>query len=286
MVFLVLSILLGFIVGNSGIAESSSIFLALLALVTNLYRRRSAQSHFRFRVAISAHLAGVGLGLATIFIAPGFSNRNNRLGKIDEDFFSLLESFRSSLASFFGEILTHPIWLLAFLIVISWKSSLKIDSSHAKSLLLFFSLTFVMLVLGGTFGYAAWHQSSGLIFLLAPVAYCIPLLNSPLLNILKKSGLAYKKIAFFALTLSLLGMLARGVIVQKERSYAWDSNLARNYCSAIQSSELPLLGAEIKYWPIGLGVEDVNRWEWMEEDYRSWLSSIYQNNSQKCYGLD
>jgi hypothetical protein len=78
----------------------------------------------------------------------------------------------------------------------------------------------------------------------------------------------------------------RGVVVQEDRSAAWDSNLQKNFCSAIQSSESPLLGAEIKYWPIGLGIEDVNRWEWMEEDYRSWLSSIYEVTTLKCEGLD
>jgi hypothetical protein len=46
------------------------------------------------------------------------------------------------------------------------------------------------------------------------------------------------------------------------------------------------LGAEIKYWPIGLGIEDVNRWDWMEKDYRSWLSSLSEDTSLKCDGSD
>lgn len=284
--FLLISLFLGFIVGNSGFAESSAIFFTLLVITIWIHTKKLDSLKYKFRFAIKTHLLGVGLGLLTIFIAPGFINRNIHLGKIDEGFSGLLESLRSSLASFSGELLTHPVWLLAFLVVVSWKSSLKIDSSRAKTLVLFFALTYVMLVLGSTFGYAAWHQSSGLIFLLAPVALCIPILSSRVLNILNKSGLAYKNIAMIVVALTLLGLMARGVIMQEHRSSAWDANLTKNYCTVIQLTESPLLGAEIKYWPIGLGIEDVNRWAWMEEDYRSWLSSIYYITSQNCYRSD
>jgi hypothetical protein len=276
------SMLLGFIVGNSGLAESSAIFMALLFSAIWFQTKKLKSLRSTFRLAINVHLLGAGLGVLTIFIAPGFNNRNNRLGKIDEGFLALLENFRSSLLSFSAELLTHPIWLFALLILISNKFSLKIDSSRAKSLSLFFTLTFVMLVTGSTFGYAAWHQSSGLIFLLAPVAFCIPILSSQTLSVLKKSGLAYKNIAMITVSLILLGLMARGVIAQENRSSEWDSNLLNNYCLAVQSSESLLQGAEIRYWPIGLGVEDVNRWAWMEEDYSAWLASIYEVSSLKC----
>jgi hypothetical protein len=282
--FLLVSLFLGFIVGNSGFAESSAIFFTLLIIAIWIHTKKLDPLRFNFRIAIKTHLFGVSLGLLTIFIAPGFINRNNRLGKIDEGFSGLLESFRSSLVSFSGELLTHPVWLLGFLIVVSWNSSLKIDSSRTKTLVLYFALIFVMLVLGSTFGYAAWHQSSGLIFLLAPVSFCIPILSVRIQNILKKSGLAYKNIAMIALVFLLLGLMARGVVVQEQRSSAWDTNLTKNFCPVIQSTSSPLLGAEIKYWPIGLGIEDVNRWAWMEEDYRSWLTSINGITSQKCDG--
>ncbi len=280
--FLLISLFLGFVVGNSGFAESSAVFFTLLVITIWIHTKKLDSPRHNFRFAIKTHLLGVGLGLLTIFIAPGFINRNNRLGRIDDGFSDLLESFRSSLVSFSGELLTHPVWLLAFLIVVSWKSSLKIDSSRAKTLVLFFALTYVMLVLGSTLGYAAWHQSSALIFLFAPVAFCIPMLSGRIQNILKKSGLAYKNIAMIVLVLLQLGLMARGVVVQVERSSTWDTNLTKNYCLVIESNKSPLLGAEIKYWPIGLGIEDVNRWKWMEEDYRSWLSSIDEIRSQKC----
>lgn len=280
--FLLVSVSLGFISGNSGLAESSAIFLALLVFTIWLQRKKIEHQKSKFRLAINFYLLGAGLGLLIIFIAPGFINRNNRLGKMDEGFFALSESFRSSLASFSGDLLTHPVWLFGLLIVISKRFSLKIDYHHAKTLSLFFALTFVMLVLGSTFGYAAWHQSSGLIYLLAPVAFCIPFLNSRILNILQKSGLAFSNITIVAIASILLGLMVRGVVVQGDRSSAWDSNLPKNYCSSIQSIQSPLIGAEIKYWPIGLGIEDVNRWTWMEKDYRSWVSSIKKVTPQRC----
>jgi hypothetical protein len=229
---------------------------------------------------------GVGLGLATIFFAPGFSNRNSRLGKGNDGLFSLLESLRSSLVSFSGELITHPVWLFVILIVVSERFSFRVDPNRAKILLMYSFFTFVMLVLGSTFGYAAWHQSSGLIFLLAPSAFCIPIRSTRITSTLKRLGPVYRSISLIAMTLILLGLVTRGIVVQENRSTTWDRNLLLNYCSNSSSLDSRLLGAEIKYWPIGLGIEDVNRWDWMEKDYRSWLSSLSQDVSLKCDGSD
>ncbi len=275
--FLLVSLFLGFIVGNSGFAESSAIFFTLLIITIWNHTKKLDSSRYNFSFALKTHLLGVGLGLLTIFIAPGFINRNNRLGKIDEGFSGLLESLRSSLVSFSGELLTHPVWLLAILIVASKRFLFKIDSARAKILSAFFAITFMMLVFGSTFGYAAWHQSSGLIFLLTPVVFCSPLLKIRTPNILKRSSFP-----LVAIILILIGLMTRGIVVQERRSAAWDSSFSQNYCSVIRSSNTPLLGAEIRYWPIGLGVEDVNRWDWMARDYVSWLHQISPQLKTSC----
>lgn len=280
--FLLISMFLGFVVGNSAPAESSAIFVALLVVTIRLQTKKPKNLSYRTRFAICSHLFGVGLGLLTIFIAPGFTTRNNRLGKTDDGLLSLLESFRSSLVSFSGEVLTHPIWLLAILFVASKWYLFRIDSSRAKTLTAFFALTFVMLVLGSTFGYAAWHQSSGLIFLLTPVVFCSPLPKIRIPTVAKRVILPLNYFSFVAITLILIGLLARGVVVQERRSTTWDSSFLQNYCSILRSDKSTLLGAEIRYWPIGLGVEDVNRWPWMEKDYRSWVSSLNPDTSRKC----
>ncbi len=284
--FLLVSIFLGFIVGNSGLAESSAIFLTLLIITIKFQTKRTGLFPTKYRIAINSYLLGVSLGLTTILLAPGFISRNNRLGKIDEGLITLLESFRSSLVSFFGDIFTHPIWLFGVLVVVFQKYSFRINLVRAQILLMYFVFTFVMVVLGSTFGYAAWHQSSGLIFLLTPAAFCFSILSSRVRDRVKSISLVQKNITLAAITLILLGLMVRGILVQEDRSTAWDSNLLINYCSIIQSTESPLLGAEIKYWPIGLGIEDLNRWAWMEKDYRSWLSSLSEKTPQKCPKLN
>ena len=70
-------IFLGFLVGNSGLAESSAIFIALIALTVGLQFSTKSNNLSRFRLAIITHLLGVTIGLATILIAPGFTNRNS-----------------------------------------------------------------------------------------------------------------------------------------------------------------------------------------------------------------
>lgn len=280
--FLMISMFLGFVVGNSALAESSAIFVVLLVITISLQIKKPRKLSSNIQLALRSHLLGVGLGLLTIFIAPGFRNRNNRLGKSDDGLISLLESFRSSLVSFSGEVLTHPIWLLVILIVVSKRFLYKINSARAKILAAFFAITFVMLVFGSTFGYAAWHQSSGLIFLLTPVVFCSPLLKIRTPNILMTSNSQLKYFPLVAIVLILIALMTRGIVVQERRSAAWDSSFSQNYCSVIRSASTPLLGAEIRYWPIGLGVEDVNRWPWMEKDYRSWISSLNQDIFRKC----
>ena len=54
---------------------------------------------------------------------------------------------------------------------------------------------------------------------------------------------------------------------------AWDKNLIANRCLIGADNQAKLLGAEVRYPPIGLGIEDVNRWEWMSNNYKSWLAS-------------
>jgi hypothetical protein len=275
-------ILLGFLVGNSGIAESSAIFVALLALTIGMQFRSRGNSFSRYRLAINSHLLGVTIGLATIFLAPGFINRNSRLGKIDEGALSLITGFRSALVSFTGEILSHPVWLFGILVIPSFVYLNKIDKSKTRLVLIFFAINFVMLILGSTFGYAAWHQSSGLIFLLTPASFCLPIVFIHSQKFLKRLRLTNNPFTLTIVTLALAVLLIRGLIVQENRSSQWDSNLVQNYCLTIESKDSPLLGAEIRYWPIGLGIEDVNRWDWMAQEYKSWLRTIEFKGSQIC----
>jgi hypothetical protein len=275
-------IFLGFLVGNSGLAESSAIFIALITLAVGLQLSTKSNIFSRFRLAINSHLLGVAIGLATILLAPGFVNRNSRLGKIDEGALSLITGFRSALVSFSGEVLSHPIWLFGILVIPFFAYLNKVDKSKSRLVLIFFAINFVMLVLGSTFGYAAWHQSSGLIFLLTPASFCLPILFNHTQKFLKGLRLTNNPFTLTVVALALAVLLFRGLIVQENRSSQWDSSLVQNYCLAIESEGFPFLGAEIRYWPIGLGIEDVNRWDWMAQEYKSWLRTIEFKGAQIC----
>ncbi len=280
--FLVIVILFGFIVGNSGLAESSAIFISLFAFNVWIWVKPKVQCRPRLHIALNMYLLSIAIGLATIFLAPGFSNRNNRLGKINDGYMELLVSFRSSLASFSGEIITHPIWIFAFLAILVAKNPYKVNESKSQWLLVFIASVFVLLILGGTFGYAAWHQSSGLIFLLAPATLCFAFIQKQKGRLSRFVSSHVKYISLFLISMVLIGLLFRGLLVQEIRSSVWDSNFAINLCSNAESSQFSLLGAEIKYWPIGLGVEDVNTWDWMAVDYGKWLTSIRTDRSIIC----
>ena len=280
--FLIVVVFMGFIVGNSGLAESSAIFISFLAFSVWVRVKSKIPSLWKLRFGLNAYLLGMTFGLVTIFLAPGFANRNNRLGKIDGGFLELVVSFRSSLVSFTGEIITHPIWILAILIILLGKNPYKVNLAKSRWSLVFITSVFVMLVLGGTFGYTAWHQSSGLIYLLTPAAFCLLSLKKPQEQLSRFAHSPIKTISLFLVSMVLIGLLFRGLVVQEIRNSDWDSNFPINLCSSTKSSQLSLLGAEIKYWPIGLGIEDVNRWDWMAVDYRIWLTSIRSDESLTC----
>ena len=75
------------------------------------------------------------------------------------------------------------------------------------------------------------------------------------------------------LTLVTLSIITRVTILEVQRGANWDNNLRANGCLISNDNQAKLLGAEIKYPLFGLGIEDVNRWEWMSNNYRNWLSS-------------
>lgn len=280
--FLILVVFFGFLVGNSGLAESSATFIFLLVLNVWSIAKLGIRSRPKLNIALNTYLLGMAIGLAAIFEAPGFTERNSRLGKFDEGYIDLLVSFRSSLASFSGEIITHPIWIFVLLVNLLGVNPYKLNRAKSAWLLFFFTSVFVMLILGGTFGYAAWHQSSGLIFLLFPAAFCLSLLQRQERRLSGFQPTPIKYIPLLLTSIVLIGLLFRGLVVQENRSSTWDSNFRINICSISESSQSPLLGAEIKYWPIGLGVEDVNTWDWMASDYKRWLISIRAHRSIIC----
>ena len=237
--------------------------------------RQIVAKSWRRKTICGATTLGLLMGFSTIFIAPGFKIRYTQVGNSDTRFIDLVVNFRSSFASFFGEILTHPIWILALLFFISRSNlSFPMDYSRARFLLASCTTLFTLLVIGSGLGYAAWHQSSGLIFLFAPT-----LLGA--VGVIEFKGFKNRlqgfdssKYMIPAVLLLLTLLFVRGVVVQANRSTNWDRNFQQNHCAVQTYAKPSFWGAEIRYWPIGLGIEDVNRWTWMANDYRGWLKTL------------
>ncbi len=276
-----LSFLLGLIAGNSNLAESVfACTLLILLLFTHLFFNGVVD---RFGVAINSNFyflaTGTFLGTIGIAAAPGLWNRaSNQVGLPDSisDFFS---RFVFSFASFSADGLTHPmVWVLFISGILLSKAGvipdLDLVSKFRVRLLIFATMVmWLSLVFGATFAYPAWHQSFGLLTLLMPASFC---LGATLGEFFGQRNLGYA-LVLTSLLMSFVSI--RGVVLGVTRSIAWDKNLASNVCLIESGQRVNLLGAEIRYPPFQLGVEDVNSWEWMRTKYIEWVIDIPSDKS-------
>jgi hypothetical protein len=160
-------------------------------------------------------------------------------------------------------------YAICILLGIFFSRRAKYDSALGSSfriILIMQGLLFSVLVAGATFAYPAWHQSIGL-YLFAPF---IGLTLSSFINRRRK---AIWDVATFLVFLLVIGINARGVELLSNRGIQWDLNRHANYCAAFSSPTGEFLGAEIRYEPFALGIEDLSRWEWMANSFRDWVQS-------------
>jgi hypothetical protein len=134
-------------------------------------------------------------------------------------------------------------------------------------------LIWISLIMGSTFAYPAWHQSMGMYVLLLPLSFA--------LGTIAKVHFSRKLIVFLLIvsSIAMASAFLRMGVLGVERSLRWDRNLAVNACRILENPNSPLLGAEIQYPPFGLGVDDVNTWEWMRGKYVGWVQAIPE---KKC----
>jgi hypothetical protein len=136
-------------------------------------------------------------------------------------------------------------------------------------------LLFLVLVVGATFAYPAWHQSIGL-YLFAPFFGLA--LSSYISSWQHQIKHALTVFLFFI----ILAMNMRGLELLNDRGEQWDQNRNANYCAATSTSAGTFLGAEIRYQPFALGIEDLARWDWMANSYRSWVQNQDFNHGSEC----
>ena len=276
----VLALLLGIIAGNSNLGESAfSCGVWVLLFMGFRYLSRFSEKS-GIPENLNFYVLGFGSFVGTIGIvaAPGFWNRASDQVGLPHSIGDFVKRFTKSFASFTADGLSHPmVWVLFLLGVLLAGSNLvsvtknfvfRLKMSVCGTVLIWF-----FLILGSTFAYPAWHQSMGLFVLLLPLSFA--------LGTIAKVGFARRFIATLFAFSSLVMVFAfmRIGVLGVERSMRWDRNLAVNSCRIVENPNAQLLGAEVQYPPFGLGVDDVNTWEWMRSKYVGWVEAIPE---KKC----
>ncbi len=269
------ALLLGLIAGNSNLGESAFACGVWLLVLLAFFLVEEFETKSGLKKDLSFYLLGVGSFVGTIGIAaaPGFWNRASDQVGLPHSLSDFVKRFAKSFASFTADGLSHPMfWVLLFLGIVltrtSPKSELILDSFKFKMLAVGTCLIWIALILGSTFAYPAWHQSMGMYVLLLPFAFSLGVVR--LLDLKTKLVTVALAVAGIVMTATFLRIGVLGV----NRSLVWDRNLQTNVCLLKTNPDAKLLGAEIQYPPFGLGVDDVNTWDWMRNKYVGWVAVV------------
>lgn len=273
-----LALTLGLIAGNSNLGESA-FACGVWVLVWLAYRlSKDFETRNGIRKDANFYLLGLGslVGSIGIAAAPGFWNRAQDQVGLPNSIFDFAKRFAKSFASFTADGLTHPmVWVLFLLgcfLAHKYSTAANDVNQYRVKLLSIASVAiWLSLIMGSTFAYPAWHQSMGMYVLLLPLSFALGSVAK--LRLSNQKVYALLVLAAIVMSLAFIRIGALGV----ERSLRWDRNLAINSCRIAQDSSSALLGAEIQYPPFGLGVDDVNTWEWMRGKYVGWINAVSEN---------
>jgi hypothetical protein len=130
--------------------------------------------------------------------------------------------------------------------------------------------------------YPAWHQSMGLYVFVIPTALTFGIFLSS-----KFSSVSISHSFKFVMAINLviaIALYARVIDTTINRKSTWDRVFAINVCLLRQDPSAKLEGAEIIYPPFNLGVEDVNSWEWIRNDYSKWVLNPKFESKVICKG--
>jgi hypothetical protein len=280
--YLPLPLVLGFIIGNSNAAESFSALLISIALmITAIINRKTDILRLVHSILLTL---GVLFGFLFMVLSPGFSNRASTSVGFPDSIIEFFYRFGKALVSFFTDSITHPASYVA-LVFGAWVASFVLENSEKRKigrnyliLLACYFLLLINLIAGGTLAYTSWHQAFGLEFLLVPVWFGSGIFLSQTWPPLAK------RLPQLLLVTSILlaGFNLRAGINVGIRAEAWDASYRLNYCSIEGNKRIPLSGAELRYPPLGLGIEDIQSWPWMRSGYVQWLKQIEPSDSLIC----
>jgi hypothetical protein len=269
-IYLPLLLLLGFLTGNFNVSES--IFCLGTTLVIGLFSKSSSIRYLRVeRSNLLVLVFGQLIGLLTIVLAPGFQARS-KIVLQPKTFEELIYNFVQALAYNLGDILLHPGWFLALLV------GLTIDrgSVPRESLFNYLKLNSFVLVIcvltvsaGGAFAYPSWYHTISFYVFVFPVFFTVGLVLRGRHGLPIRTKLsAVKNLGFFLCAI----LLIRDLTMMGIRAEHWDRDFAINSLK-ISNNQVDLVGYNINYWPLGLGVDDVEKWDWINSAYVDWVQN-------------
>lgn len=276
----VLIFILGFLAGNSNIAETLAITMTTLLVIIFPANFKSQFSSSR----TSIFAAGLLLGAITIIASPGFwirANENTNDG-IPSTFSEFILRFVKSAAVFSIDVLTHPVIYIFAILGVVLQNKLKVlEETMCKwnyVEALFHSLLF-SLILGASFAYPAWHQSLGLLFLLPVASFFFGARLGRRFKFPKAIILIWFSVV---LSFALILITLRADILVWRSGSQWAQANESNICE-LRLSEKPILkNPEIRYPLFGLGIEDVQSWPWIRTTYLRWLSNVPETSKIDC----
>ena len=268
--FLPLLLLFGFLIGNFNVSES--IFCLVTSLVIGFLSKSSLIRLLRIkRRNLWVLILGQIIGLLTIVLAPGFHARSEIVLE-PKTFEELIYSFFQALAYNLGDIFLHPGWFLALLIGLA---SEKVVCSKVSLSKYFILNSFVLIICiftvsaGGAFAYPSWYHTMSFYVFVFPVFFTVGLiLREQFGSTIKKKFSVVKRLVFVL----CIVLLVRDITMMSLRAEHWDRDFAINSLK-ISSNQFDLVGYDVNYWPLGLGLDDVEKWDWIKSAYVEWVQN-------------
>jgi hypothetical protein len=65
-------------------------------------------------------------------------------------------------------------------------------------------------------------------------------------------------------------LLVRDLAMMGVRAEHWDRDFESNKVR-ITNNQFNLVGYNVNYWPLGLGIDDVEKWAWIKSAYIEWV---------------
>jgi hypothetical protein len=279
-----ISIPIGFIVGISNVVESFFAFVfACIFLIVIL--GNSKKYNIKQRIFSAALVINIFIGLLVTISAPGFSNRATTSVGFPETPSEFFWRLKLAALSFPLDLFSHPALYLAFVFgyflgKTIWSNAtfpslslkLKFLSGMSVSLLL-------LLIVGGTLAYTAWHQSFGLYQLFCPLFFGLGVHSSRFnLKVVERN---FIWVTVLLLLLNIFSIFRAGYMIV-ERGVEWDKTFTANSCLVKQNDTEGLVGSELRYPPLGYGIQDIQKFQWLKDGYVGWLTHLNSINPPKC----